>query len=142
MRDAITLMDKCLAYSNNLTLENVVKALGVLDYEEQFRLLDCIIQKNSMEMINFVESVHRSGRDLKQFIKQFTNFVLDVCKYVISGSFDYISIPELYADELESYRGVIISPILEMLVKLNADIKWDESPKAVIEATFMLECVK
>lgn len=140
LRDAITLMDKCLAYSNNLTLENVVKALGVLNYDELFKLLDYILYKNSGDIVEFVESVHRSGRDLKQFIKQFTNFVLDVCKYALSGSFDYISIPKIY--NLDKYKGIILSPILEMLVRLNADIKWDENPKAIIEATFMLECAK
>jgi len=33
MRDAITLMDKALSYSLDLTLENVVKALGVTNYD-------------------------------------------------------------------------------------------------------------
>ena len=33
MRDAITLMDKCLSYSSELTVENIVKALGVADYD-------------------------------------------------------------------------------------------------------------
>lgn len=143
MRDAITLMDKCLAYSTDLTLENVVKALGVLDYEEMFNLLQYLIVKDTKKIIDFIESVHRSGRDLKQFIKQFTNFVLDVSKFAICKSFDYIQIPQIYEKELlDSTHQFGICELLDVLVKLNADIKWDESPKATIEAIFILECTK
>ena len=144
MRDAITLMDKCLAYSTDLTLENVVKALGVLDYEEMFDLLDFIQQNEANYIVEFIEKVHRSGRDLKQFVRQFTNFVLDVGKYCICKSFDYIQIPNLYKDELDGYIEVVdeINHLLSVLVKLNAEIKWDESPKAMIEATFILECTE
>lgn len=138
MRDAITLMDKCLAYSSNLTLENVVKALGVLDYDEMFKLLEYITSQQSSEIIKFVENVHRSGRDLKQFIKQFTNFVLDVCKYSLIHTTDFISIPSTYTKELNKYAGIILAPTLKMLVELNHEIKWDDSPKAVIEATLIL----
>ena len=142
MRDAITLMDKCLAYSQELTLENVIKALGVLDYEEMFKLLDCIEQKNAGAIIEFIESVHASGRDLKQFIKQFTSFVLDVVKYILTGDFEHIQIPETYVKTLDTYRGTILSPILQTLVNLNYEIKWETSPKSMIEATLLLECVK
>lgn len=47
MRDAITLMDKCLSYSTELTVENVVKALGVANYDVMFSLLDSLIESKT-----------------------------------------------------------------------------------------------
>ena len=39
MRDSITMLEKCLGYSKKLTVENVVKALGISDYEALHRII-------------------------------------------------------------------------------------------------------
>ena len=50
MRDAITMMDKCLSFSSTLSLENVVKALGVADYETMIDLsANILINKRGRE---------------------------------------------------------------------------------------------
>ena len=54
MRDAITLMDKCLSYSNELTLDNVVKALGVTDYDTMFKLNDSFFDDDKAKMIEII----------------------------------------------------------------------------------------
>ena len=46
-RDAITMLDKCLAYPKDLTLENVVKALGTTDYDTMFKLTDYLIDNHA-----------------------------------------------------------------------------------------------
>ena len=138
MRDAITLMDKCLAYSNELTLENVIKALGTVDYTVMFDLLEYILSKKSDDAMKLISDIYYSGKDLKLFIKQFTNFVLDVCKYNLIGSINYTQIPSNYEDRLKSFSEVP-KHLLAVLVKLNSEIKWETSPKALVEATLLLE---
>lgn len=141
MRDAITLMDKCLAYSTDLTLENVEKALGLVDYYTMFNLNDCIFDKDTSGMIEIIDGVHSSGADLKQFINSYTNFVLDVCKYDCCGDFKYLSMPATYKAELDKYGSpemTICMDLLRELVKLKADIKWETSPKSSVIASLML----
>ena len=77
MRDAITLLDKCLAYSKELTVENVIQALGTVDYEVFFELTDEINNKRAGGVIKVIELVHAGGKDLKQFIKDYLSFLLD-----------------------------------------------------------------
>lgn len=143
MRDAITLLDKCLAYSTNLSIENVVKALGTVDYETMFHLTDAVYGKDNAEVLKVIDDVHMSGKDLKQFIKTYTNFILDICKYKILGNFELIEIPSVYKYRLDSYKSDscaddTFSKLLSTLVKLNADIKWETSPKPVIQSTLLL----
>jgi DNA polymerase-3 subunit gamma/tau len=145
MRDAITLMDKCLAYSPDLTIENVLKALGTVDYDTMFFLTDSIITNDIEPTIKVIEDVHRAGKDLKQFIKTYTNFVLDLCKYGVLRSFDLINIPSTYADKMGKYNDHAyedFNRLLSTLVKLNADIKWETSPKPVIESVLLLRCME
>lgn len=143
MRDAITLMDKCLAYSNKLTIQNVISALGTVDYDTMIALTYAIIiAKDSAKVISVVEGVHRNGKDLKQFIRTYMNFILDVNKYSCLKSFDYLEIPvthEYDIKELAEYKDEC-KKLLGTLIKLNADVKWDTAPKSMIEATLLMEC--
>lgn len=142
MRDAITMMDKCLSYSNNLTMENVVKALGLTDYEVMFKLNTSILEDKGNDIIDIIESIHASGRDLKIFMRSYMQFLLDVCKYHMLGDFKYVNIPDIYKEELDSdgdYEKSRLKDLLAKIIRLNSDIKWDSSPKYVIEATLLLE---
>lgn len=143
MRDAITLMDKCLAYNPQLTIQNAIEALGTVDYDTMIKLTRAIIiDKDSTETIHIIEEVHRSGKDLKQFIKTYMNFVLDINKYTCLKTFDYLEVPITYereVSELSSY-STKCRQLLDTLIKLNADVKWDTAPKCMIEATLMIEC--
>lgn len=144
MRDAITLLDKCLAYSVNLTLENVVKAIGTVDYDIMFQLVDSILDRKTDQMLNIIGQVHIAGKDLKLFMKSFTNFVLDLCKYSVTESFTYLQIPGTYEAQLKTYtKGDFdyFNQLLSNLIKLNADIKWETSPRYSVEAMLMLECL-
>lgn len=144
LRDAISLMDKALAYSTELTLENVVTALGTTDYDTMFKLAKSILSDQD-KAIECIEDINNAGKDLKQFVKQFTQFLIDVQKYDILGekAWQYINIPKLndYEKELGEFDRDTYSMLLDLLndfVKLNANIKYSSVPKYDIEATIIL----
>ena len=145
MRDAITLMDKCLRYSDNLSIENVVKTLGVEDYKVFFELTRNILGHHIGKSIKLVEDVYLQGRDLKMFVKQYVLFLLDVCKYRILKNFTYVQIPSTYESDLLSFTGDevrLINKLLSEISKLQVAIKWESSPKVTIEATLFELCLE
>ena len=140
MRDAITMMDKCLSLDPDLTVESVVRALGTVDYHTHFELLFLLETRGHDSAVKVIEDVYNSGKDLKQFIKQFQYFVLDVCKYKMFRDFKYISIPALpeYKDKLEDEDLDMALEVLEWVRQLNADIKWEANPKAIAQTAVLL----
>jgi len=143
MRDAITLLDKCLSFSPDINVENVVQALGTVDYQVMFDLTNAIIDMESDKAVIIIEEAHRSGIDLKQFMKQYSYFILDAYKYYLLGDFEYLQIPSTYSDILDSWDDeiyVFLKELLDEVIKLNADIKWEPNPKPLIEATIILLC--
>ena len=142
MRDAITMLDKCLAYSTELTVDSVTNALGLADYDTMLSLCNALITKDSMSTLKIVDTVHMSGKDLKQFMRQVTNFVLDLVKYLQTKDISFTSIPQSYKAKLDALGNTAsvsqFVDILAVLVRLNSEIKWDTSPKATIEATLIL----
>ena len=142
MRDSITLLEKCLAYSKELTIENVVLALGTVDYEVFFELTDAICNKQAGDIIKTIEGVHADGKDLKQFVKDYLSFLLDINKYDITQSFEYLQLPITYEVALQNYARSWFDccrDLLSVIVKLNAGIKWDTQPKVAIESALLRE---
>lgn len=145
MRDAISLMDKCLAYNSELTLENVISALGTVNYNIMFKLADDIFTDKKEDVITDIEELYNSGKDIKQFVKQFTQFLIDVQKFDIlrDKAWAYMEIPHLsdYECQLSEYDEdyfQIMLDVLDIFVKLNADIKYSSTPKYDIESAILL----
>ena len=141
MRDAITSMEKALSFNKDLTIETVAKALGTVDYTTMFDLTDAVLNFDKKTVIYIIETVYDDGNDLKQFIKNYNEFVLDLCKYGIMKSFDYIKIPQTYLSRFKNFNKDsydFFPTLLNELINLNNTIKWDSSPKPVIESTFIL----
>jgi len=144
MRDAITMLDKCLSYSEDLTIENAVTALGTVNYTTHFELLYLLATGGVKQAVKLIDDTYNAGKDLKQFLKQFQYFIIDVCKYKLFESFEYVSIPELpeYRQKMEDEEYDSCVKILEWTRQLNADIKWEPNAKAMVETAVILSCLE
>ena len=142
MRDAITLMDKCLSLSHHLTLENVLKTIGGEDYNTFITFLSALEGKEKEISIKVIESVYNAGKDVKQFMKDFAKFILEVEKYALYKNFDYISLPNTLENELKQIIDDSLFNIMDFVVSLNNQIKWDNDPKTLIELSILIYCGK
>ena len=142
MRNAITLMDKCLSLSSNLTLENVLKTIGGEDYSTFITFLSALEEKEKEVSIKVVEDVYNAGKDVKQFMKDFSKFILEVEKYALYKNFDYISLPNTLENELEHLIDDSLFDIMDFVVSLNNQIKWENDPKTLIELSILIYCGK
>lgn len=144
MRTAISLMDKCLSYSNQLTVQNVVNALGVADYADYIQLAQAMLTSDAKSAIEVIEEVKSSGKDIKQFVKGYLEFCLDVCKYCACRDFKYIKIPNTpdYKTLLDKWLGcgALFKRYVGVLINLNSDLRWETDPFTLVEATIYLEC--
>lgn len=146
MRDAITLMDKCLSLSSDLTLENVLKTIGAEDYDVFFNFIFALVKQDKQICIDIIEGVCNSGKDVKQFLKDFSKFILDVEKYLIYENTDYINIPATDEnikdlEELSEHKDEIFKS-MDFIINLNSQIKWDSDPKTLIGLSILIYCGK
>lgn len=142
MRDAITLMDKCLSLSSDLTLENVLQTIGGEDYSTFILFLTALQNKEKGTAITTIENVYNAGKDVKQFMKDFAKFVLEVEKYALYKNFDYISLPNTLENELEQLIDDTLFNVMDFVVSLNSQIKWDSDPKTLVELSILIYCGK
>lgn len=142
MRDAITLLDKCLSLSPDVTLENVLKTIGAEDYDTFILFLTALQNKEKGTAITTIENVYNAGKDVKQFLRDFAKFILEVEKYALYKNFNYISLPNTLENELEQLIDDTLFNVMDFVVSLNSQIKWDSDPKTLIELSILIYCGK
>lgn len=142
-RDAITLLDKCLSLSKEkLTLENVLKTIGGEDYSTFITFLSALEKKEKEVSIKVVEDVYNAGKDVKQFMKDFSKFILEVEKYSIYGNFDYVNLPNTLESDLEHLNSFDLFSVMDFVVSLNNQIKWENDAKTLTELSILIYCGK
>lgn len=138
MRDAISLLDTCLGYKENLRLEDISEILGTTSYDSFFSLMNGILAKDAALIIEAVEQLHQNGKDLKHFVKEFIQFVVDLNKIKIIGNYDYVTIPSAYHERVEKGMNYIktnnidLSEWFQKLSALNNSIRYESNPKTLI----------
>lgn len=140
MRTAISLLDKCLSYSKKITIKNVTDALGTTSYTDHFLLTKSILNNTKEISIEIIEQIHRNGKDIKQFIKQYVSFLVDVQKYLLYNNFDYISIPSTYEEslnELQHEKNRLLE-ILRKFAIIDSEIKYNQDAKSYVILCLML----
>lgn len=144
MRDALTMLDKCLAYSSELTLQKVVDALGAVEYDTMFDLTCKFVMKDKLGVVEIIDGLYSDGKNLQQFIKQYTSFMLDVIKWCIGSDWKLLKIPKLpqYEEQVEmfghSYFNECVK-LLNALVRISSEIKYSSTVKEDIESELLLE---
>lgn len=128
---------EALKDSSELTLDNVMMALGIVRYTEMIDLLTAVYTCDYANGVAIINKVYMAGCDLKLFIKSLTDFMLDVCKKDFVSDFTYLNCPN--TDEIRDFfkhtpNRAENRTILSNLIRLGNDIKWDTNPKARIEA--------
>lgn len=74
MRDALSLMDQCIAFylGKDLTYENVLEVLGAVDTEVFSRFLRAILECRVAGALSVLDEIILDGREIAQFVTDFT----------------------------------------------------------------------
>jgi len=80
MRDALSLLDQCISFYINktLTYDHVLEVLGAIDTEVFAALLGTLLEGDVISILNVVEEMVMSGRELNQMCIDFVWFLRNV----------------------------------------------------------------
>ena len=142
MRDAITRLEKVLDYTSDVTVEAVSAALGTPDYETFVELTSVILSNETEVALKLLDDFHMSGKDLKLTMRNYTDFLVDLCKFHLTQDISFTSLPDYLLGDLETIRSSadysLLLWMLEEMNKLNSIIKWEPNAKPIIEGQVLL----
>ena len=104
MRDALSLLDQCNAFyiGQKLKYENVLDVLGAVDTSVFGSLLKSICSQDVSGVIHLIDEIVMQGRDLTQFVVDFTWYLRNLLMVQSSG--DLTDLVEASAEQLEVMR--------------------------------------
>lgn len=137
MRDALAFLDKCSGYSSDLCIQNALKVLGNFSYDSMFSLTNAIIDNNENDICTIIEDYYNNGNDLKLFIEQYLDFILDLTKYCIFNSLEILKIPQLYSKDIRYTTGIdnnkkYFSWLCDRVLMIKNSIKNDSNARTTI----------
>ncbi len=80
MRDGLSILEQCISYhlGEELTLDKVLDAIGAVDVEVYIRLFGYVKEQKLAEALKIVDEAIWQGKDLLQFLNEFTNFIRNI----------------------------------------------------------------
>ena len=149
MRDAIMKLDQCADLSTNLALDIVKPVLGVLSYEAMFTLTWALQDKDEAKVLSVINTLYNSGKELKNFIEVYLEFVLDLVKFNLIKDINCTSIPSYLATEANPVVQQTLNfpdiktwlnELTDLLLKIKLETKYDSFYKSTIEAFLIRFC--
>ncbi len=147
MRDALSLLDQCIAFhfGDELTYDKVLDVLGAVDTGVFSRLLRCVLDRNVSECIALLDEIVIQGRELTQFVTDFTwylrNLLLvktsDHIEDVIDMSTENLQLLQEEAERVET-DGII--RYIRIFSELSGQLKYAAQKRVLTEVAMIKLC--
>lgn len=117
MRDALSLLDQCIAFylGQTLTYEKVLEVLGAVDVEVFNQLMCHVAANDTMKALAVIDEIIWQGRELSQFVTDFTWYMRNLL--LIKASNHVNDQLDISAENLESMKQVAGGLDMEQLMR-------------------------
>lgn len=147
MRDALSLLDQCIAFhfGKELTYDKVLDVLGAVDTEVFSRLLEQIMNRNVLGCIKLLEEIVMQGRELTQFVTDFTWYLRNLLLIKTSDNMeDVIDVSsenlERLKKEAQNIQPDSLMRYIRVFSELASSMKYASGKRILLEVTLIKLC--
>ncbi len=147
MRDALSLLDQCIAFhlGETLTYENVLEVLGAVDTEVFSQLLRQIINKDITGAIGTLDSLVDEGREMGQMVNDFTWYLRNLL--LLQSSEDMEDVLDMSREHLKALKEEadmvkpeVLMRYIRIFSELGNQIKFATQKRILIEIAIIKLC--
>lgn len=126
MRDALSMLDRVLAYTNKVTSDCVEDALNLPSYTDFFDLLGAYAKHDNGGVTRVLDNMYHSDSNFIVWLESFHAFVVNVMKFIYIKDIGKTNIPEHYKDKLSAYsdaHAMVCIKLAGVMLQMLKDIK-------------------
>ena len=147
MRDALSLLDQCIAFhlGETLTYENVLEVLGAVDTEIFSRLLRQIINKDITGAIGTLDALVDEGREMGQMVNDFTWYLRNLL--LMQSSDDMEEVLDMSKENIQALKeeAQLVKPevlmrYIRIFSELGNQVKYATQKRILIEIAIIKLC--
>lgn len=146
-RDALSLLDQCIAFhfGQELTYDKVLDVLGAVDTGVFSRLLGCVVERDVRGCISLLEEIVMQGRELTQFVTDFTWYLRNLLLAKTSDSIeDIIDVSSenllRLKEEAERIESDTVMRYIRIFSELAGQMKYAAQKRILIEIALIKLC--
>ncbi len=138
MRDALSIFDQVVSFSeNNVTYDQVILNLNVLDYEYYFKLVDAFLAGNVSESLLIFDEVLDKGFDAHHFITGLSSHFRDLLVSSEPGTIKLMevgdAIKKRYIEQSEKCSSLFIYKALSIINNCDLNYKSSNNKRLHVE---------
>lgn len=147
MRDALSLLDQCIAFhfGEELTYDKALEVLGAVDTSVFGRLFELVLEENVTGCIELLEEIVIQGRELSQFVIDFTWYLRNLLLARSSENIeDVIDVStenmERLAAEAQMTDANTLMRYIRIFSELSGQIRYASQKRILIEVALIKLC--
>ena len=146
MRDALSLLDQCLAFymGETLTYDQVLEVLGTVDTEVFGRLLSYIRVQDVAGALRLLEELVMRGRDLSQFVVDFTWYLRNLLLVGATGQAEFADVAtdkqEAFLQEAKEYSAETLIRYIHIFSELTNQLRYASQKRVLLEVAITKLC--
>lgn len=147
MRDALSLLDQCVSFyfGQKLTYDKVLEVLGAVDTEVFSTMLRAVMARDILDAIHLLEKIIMQGRDLPQFVIEFTWYLRNLL--LVKTSDDIEDVLDVSSENLQRLREETeminqetLMRFIRIFSELSGEIKYASQKRVLIEMAIIKLC--
>ena len=148
MRDALSLLDQCIAFylGQKLTYDNVLEVLGAVDTDVFSRLLRKILDRDVAGVLDIVDDLVMMGRELTQLASDFTWYLRNLLLLKTSDNIeDVLDVSTENMEQLKEEAQMIDTDMLFRYIRifseLSGQLKYSTQKRVMLEVALIKMCI-
>lgn len=147
MRDALSLLDQCIAFylGETLTYDKALEVLGTVDTEVFSQLLRKVIGQDVTGSIQILEQLVNQGKEMTQFVSDFTWYVRNLLLVKTSDNLeDVLDVSTDNLKLMEEESGMVdvetLMRYIRVFSELSGQIRYASQKRVLVEIALIKLC--
>ncbi len=142
MRDAISVLDQCIAFAGErIELSHVEMVLGTVSEESTALLLDAVVAQDYSKMFSLLHGFVQQGKDIKQILRDSIQYCRQLLLLKVAPREQLVELPQncmAHAQEqVKSLPVEFLGRMINRLAEAEKDLRYSNQPQIILEAALV-----
>ena len=142
MRDAISVLDQCIAFAGErIELHHVELVLGTVSEEATASLVDTVMEQDYSKMFLSLNDYIQQGKDIKQILRDSIQYCRQLLLLKVAPNENLVELsPDSIGKAREQAKALPVEFLGRMINRLTAaekDLRYSNQPQILLEAAFV-----
>lgn len=142
MRDAISILDRCVSDTDNITVEYIASLIGMPDGQEILNIVDNIVTKDASSLIINIDNMLNDGKNINLILTQCIKNMQNILVYQVTGKVEIYS--QLQQETVQQISQKITSgelvDMISYISQILNNIKWSSNQDILAKALLIKLC--